>query len=129
MYKLLTFLSFMAFPLMAEELPLEPYEPYERSFSVPEGAVQMGKITIQNGEENTWGNAADGSLELKYVLSTEWGDVVFKINRTKNDRCDPPCPDTWTVLSVPPNYIVRPEEIIIPEGGFGVFEMYLFQGM
>lgn len=126
--KTLMMLCLFSFPLMAQTLQPEPYEPYERSFTPPDNTTTMGIISVQNGNENTW--VTEGVAEdYRYDLETEWGVVTFKVNKTKNNLCDIPCPDTWSVLSVPEGYIVRPEEIIIPEGGWGYFEMFQFNGM
>ena len=122
-------LTYCGSPVPAQSVMEEPYEPYERSFTPPSNATSMGTINIQNGQENSWGDKSIESLTLRYNLETEWGTVVFEIDRTRNDLCATPCPDTWTVLSVPDGYVVRPENIIIPEGSYGTFEMFQFNGM
>lgn len=101
-------------PAYAEQVTIQSFDP-------PRADGVVGIIT-----HNNMVTQASGA---EMTLDTPYGPVVMRLDMTPNSQCDPACPDTLEVWSLPDNIIAIPSAVTTPENAQDYITLYEWAGM
>jgi hypothetical protein len=108
---------------VALALAVLPAHGVAQSFTVEDAADQPGAVDVVIVNRWTFG-APD-----RIVVQTPLGELVLGYAATRNDECEPACPDTVTVLAAPDGMTVAPDVAVVPEDGVLRLRLGPFLGM
>lgn len=61
-------------------------------------------------------------------METPYGTISISLDRTNNAACNPLCPDTASIYSLPEGVIALPPQITTQENTFGEIILYPYRG-
>ena len=109
-----------ALPVAAWLLYASPAHP---AVTLTEPGEDDGSVAwIVHDNQQTIGNGAD--REAPFALDMPEGPITGTEVSTPNGACVPGCPDTVTILDVPPGLAVVPSEVVTPEFGRSVIKVF-----